>query len=193
MAVSMKRVRAALEREEPDYAAAAQLVQTLIQGDDPMLASKASYLASLIQDERTPGLIRQAAQHDAPAIRVAVAPAARNMDAPVASEILVELVADDDPGVRKVARKAEPEEPTDALAQRLEEAPDAAGETPRRPLSPRRRWAWTSRCRASQRLAAVRCLARHLARCRETPRAGCQVSTPGLSRCDDGNGARVRM
>jgi hypothetical protein len=29
-----------------------------------------------------------------------------------------------------------PEEPTDALAQRLEEAPDAAGETPRRPLSP---------------------------------------------------------
>jgi hypothetical protein len=49
------RVRAALEPEEPDYAAAAQLgpavphLQTLIQGDDPMLASKASYLASLIQ------------------------------------------------------------------------------------------------------------------------------------------------
>lgn len=170
----MKRVRAALEPEDPDYAAAAQLgpdtvphLQTLIQGDDPMLASKAVYLASLIQDERTPDLFRQAAQHDDPVIRVAAASAARNMDAPVASEILVELVADDDPGVRKVARKAVPEEPTDALAQRLEEAPDAAGETPRRPLSAQEAMAWTSRCRASQRLAAVRCLARHLARCRE--------------------------
>jgi HEAT repeats len=143
MAVSMKRVRAALDPEEPDYAAAAQLgpdavphLQTLIQGDDPMLASKAVYLASLIQDERTPDLVRQAAQHDDPVIRVAAASAARNMDAPAASEILVELVADDDPGVRKVARKAVPEEPTDALTERLEEMPDASGEMPRRPLSP---------------------------------------------------------
>ena len=144
MAVSMKRVRAALDPEEPDYAAAAaQLgadavphLQTLIQGDDPMLASKAVYLASLIQDERTPDLVRQAAQHDDPVIRVAAASAARNMDAQVASEVLVGLVADDDPGVRKVARKAVPEEPTDALAQRLEEAPDEVGETPRQPLSP---------------------------------------------------------
>ena len=143
MAVSMKRVRAALDPEEPDYAAAAQLgpdavphLKTLIQGDDPLLASKAVYLASLIQDERTPELVHQAAQHEDPVIRVAGAAAATHMGAPVASEILVELVADDDPGVRKVARKAVPEELTDSLAQRLEEAPDDVGEPPRRPLSP---------------------------------------------------------
>jgi HEAT repeat protein len=143
MAVSMKRVRAALEPEEPDYAGAAQLgpdavphLQTLIQGDDPMLASKAVYLASLIPDERTADLVQQAAQHDDPVIRVAAASAAQNMDAPAASQVLVALVADDDPGVRKVARAAVPESPTDALAQRLEELPEAGGDQPRRPLGP---------------------------------------------------------
>ena len=143
MAVSMKRVQAALDPEEPDYAtAAAELgsdavphLQTLIQGDDPMLASKAVYLASLIQDERTPDLVRRAAQRDDPVIRVAAASAARNMDAPTASEVLVELVADDDPGVRKVARNAVPGKPTDALARRLEEMPDEMGDMPRQPLS----------------------------------------------------------
>jgi HEAT repeat protein len=143
MAVSMKRVRAALEPEEPDYAAAAQLgpdavphLRTLIQGDDPMLASKAVYLASLIPDERTPELLRDAAQHDDPVIRVAAASAAQNMDAPVASEVLVELVADSDPGVRKVARAAVPSRPTAALARRLEEAPEGAGEARPTPAAP---------------------------------------------------------
>jgi hypothetical protein len=143
MAVSMKRVRAALEPEEPDYAAAAQLgpeaiphLRRLSQGDDPMLASKAVYLASLIQDERTSDLVREAAQHDDPVVRVAAASAAQNLDAPAASAVLVELVADDDPGVRKVARGAVPEQPSEALAQRLEDAPEAPGDRPRRPLGP---------------------------------------------------------
>jgi hypothetical protein len=85
-----------------------------------------------------------------------------------------------------VARKAVPEDLTDALAQRLEEAPDEVGETPRRPLSPQEAMGLDQPSRASQRLAAVRCPGRQLARCREKPRAGCQVSTPRLSRCDDG-------
>jgi HEAT repeat protein len=143
MAVSMNQVRAALEPEEPDYAAAAQLgpdaiphLQTLIQGGDPMLASKSVYLASLIRDERTADLVRQAAQQDDPIIRVAAASAAQNMDASTASEILAELVADDDPGVRKVARAAIPDQPTEDLTQRLEETAGETGETRRRPVSP---------------------------------------------------------
>ena len=56
MSVSMDDVRKVLDPDEPDYAAAARLgeealahLERLARGDDPMLASKAAYAASLIE------------------------------------------------------------------------------------------------------------------------------------------------
>lgn len=130
MAVSMKKVRAAIDPEEPDYAAAAQLgpdalphLQTLVHGDDPMLASKAVYLASLIQNERAPDVLREAAQHADPIVRVAAAAASRNLAGTAANDILMQLIGDADPGVRKVARAAVPDQPSSELARRLQEIP----------------------------------------------------------------------
>jgi hypothetical protein len=132
----MRRIRAALDPEEPDYAAAAaQLgpeaipyLEALVQGEDPMLASKAVYLASLIEHERTPQVLEQAAQHSNPAVRVAAAAAAQNLTAAAASNVLVHLVGDDDPGVRKVAQAAVPFQASEALTERLRELPPEARE-----------------------------------------------------------------
>ena len=58
MSITMKDVRAQLDRDEPDYKEAAMLGQDaipylseLVKGPDAMLASKAAYLASLIKSE----------------------------------------------------------------------------------------------------------------------------------------------
>lgn len=127
--------RAAPEPEEPDYAAATTLgadaiphLQSIVQGDDAMLASKAVYLAGLISDLGSREVVETAAHHANPAVRVAAAAAAGSLPADAASDLLVDLVTDSDPGVRKVARSSVPEGRSDALAQRLAEAPGEAGE-----------------------------------------------------------------
>ncbi len=135
MAVSMSEVRAALDPEEPDYAAATTLgadavphLRAIVEGDDAMLASKAVYLAGLISDQGSREVVETGAHHADPAVRVAAAAAAGNLPADAASDLLVDLVTDSDPGVRKVARSSVPEAHSDALAQRLAEAPDEDGE-----------------------------------------------------------------
>lgn len=126
MAVTMKNVRAALDPEEPNYAEAARLgagalphLSALVGGDDPMLASKAAYLASLIKDSRSAGVVKAAAASSDPTVRVAAAAAAVNLTAAGASTVLVELVDDDDIGVRKVARSSVPAKPVAGLATKL--------------------------------------------------------------------------
>ncbi len=86
MAVSMEDVRRVLDPEEPDYEAAAQLgpgavphMATLVTGDDPMLASKATYAASLLEDGAGQEIVRIAAESTDPVVRVAAAAAARNL------------------------------------------------------------------------------------------------------------------
>lgn len=127
MAVTMKDVRAALDPDEPDYARAAKLgrgalphLEALVSSDDTMLASKATFLASLIKDARSVAIVGKAARSSDPAVRVAAAAAAPNLGASGANAVLVELVTDSDPGVRKVARKSVPERPSAKLAQKLE-------------------------------------------------------------------------
>lgn len=133
MATSLKKVRAALEPEEPNYAAAASELgagaiphlQILIEGDDKMLASKAIYLASLIPDDRAPALVRAAAELDDPVLRVAAAAASRNLEPEPAGEVLIELVKDTDAGVRKVARASVPDVRSAALEELLgQETPE---------------------------------------------------------------------
>jgi hypothetical protein len=69
-----------------------------------MLASKATYLASLIQHERAADVVQKAAQSQDPVIRVAAAAAAANLGEAANSDVLRTLAADRDHGVRKVAR-----------------------------------------------------------------------------------------
>ncbi len=127
MAVSMKQVRAALEREEPDYNDAAKLgpealphLGRLVRGDDAMLASKAAYLAGLIDSDKSPAVLDQAAQSDEPAVRVAAASAAQHLSAD-APELFERLLSDNDAGVRRSALKsvgaAKPEGVTDKVNQ----------------------------------------------------------------------------
>ncbi|MFC6014706.1 HEAT repeat domain-containing protein [Plantactinospora solaniradicis] len=137
MSVSMERVRAALDPEEPNYPAAAQLgqeavphLEELVRGEDEMLASKAAYLASLIDAERARAVVSAAAEHPSPVVRVAAAAAARNLTAPGASEVLLNLVDDEDVGVRRLARSSVPPEPSEALSRRLAEAPEEATDVP---------------------------------------------------------------
>jgi HEAT repeat protein len=127
MAVTMKDVRAALDPEEPDYKEAARLgrgalphLEVLVSTDDTMLASKATFLASLIKDAKSAEIVEKAARSNDPAVRVAAATAASNLTAPAASAVLLELITDPDAGVRKVARKAVPGKPSAKLAEKLE-------------------------------------------------------------------------
>jgi len=133
MAVSMETVREALDPEEPDYAAAAKLgpdalphLETLVDSGDTMTASKAAYLASLI--EGSAEVVAKAAQSDDPAVRVAAAAAVSNLSAAAANAVLVELVGDPDPGVRKVAQRLVPDKPTAKLNAALKAAKDAHAE-----------------------------------------------------------------
>jgi HEAT repeat protein len=112
----MEDVRRVLDPEEPNYEAAADLgpealphLEALVAGDDPMLASKAAYAASMLEGAAGQEIVRAAAQSDDPVVRVAAAAAARNLPAPSAREVLAGLVTDDDPGIRKVARASAPE------------------------------------------------------------------------------------
>ena len=112
MPVTMQQVRAQLDRDEPDYPAAAGLgpealphLRQLAQGDDPMLASKAVYLASLIGTDQSVTIVNEAAGKPDPIVRAAAAGAVRNLDqAP--NQLLNSLLNDQDAGVRKVALRS---------------------------------------------------------------------------------------
>jgi hypothetical protein len=146
MAVTMNDVKAALDPEEPNYEKAAKLgaealphLEALVSSGDTMLASKATYLASLIKDDKSSDIISAAAQSDDPVVRVAAAAAASNLTAAGASPILEELVGDPDPGVRKVARTSVPAKPTAALTRKLEDLGDegeGAADEPSEPGGP---------------------------------------------------------
>ena len=137
MAVTMNDVRGALDPEEPNYGKAAQLgaaalphLEALVSSGDPMLASKATYLAAMIKDAKSAKVVAMAARSLDPVVRVAAAAAASKLGASGASEVLLDLVGDPDPGVRKVARAAAPAKPGAKLAKKLKslaktaEAPD---------------------------------------------------------------------
>jgi HEAT repeat protein len=138
MAVTMKDVRAALDPEEPDYQEAAKLgaaalphLAALVSSDDTMLASKATFLAGLIKHAKSAEIVEKAARSSHPAVRVAAAAAAANLPASGANAVLMELIGDSDPGVRKLARTAVPSKPSPKLAEKLaaiEAEPRSLGE-----------------------------------------------------------------
>jgi hypothetical protein len=107
------QVRKYLDPEEPDYKAAAAalgaealpVLESLVREAEPLLASKAAYLASLIPDEQATRVLEQAARSDHATVRVAAA-AGLQKRADVPSDLAGELLSDPDAGVRKVAAKA---------------------------------------------------------------------------------------
>ena len=111
MTVSMDDVRRVLDPEEPSYEAAAELgpdalphLHALVAGKNSMLASKAAYAASMLEGAAGEHVVRTAAQSPDPVVRVAAAAAAKNLSSQSAGEVLADLVVDEDPGIRKVAR-----------------------------------------------------------------------------------------
>jgi hypothetical protein len=60
MAITIEQVLDQLLPDEPDYGGAAERLgpealphlENLVRGEDPLMASKAAYLASLIKDDR---------------------------------------------------------------------------------------------------------------------------------------------
>ena len=109
MAVTMEQVLGLIDKDEPEYEQAAKLgpeavalLQTISEGDNVLLASKAAYLASLIGGDGAADLLQKAAQRPEPELRVSVAHALRNADE--GQHVLLEsLLSDADVGVRRMA------------------------------------------------------------------------------------------
>jgi hypothetical protein len=129
----MQDVRRVLDPEEPNYAAIAQLgtdslphLRTLLQSDDPMLASKSAYAASVLEGDQGQDVILEAARSDDPVLRVAAAGAAANLPATSAADVLGGLAGDTDAGVRKVAMLSVPPDVPDDVVSRLRDAASEA-------------------------------------------------------------------
>lgn len=114
-ALSLAQTRKLIDLDEPDYEALAKQLgpaaipqlQTIVKGSDPMLASKAAYLVSLIPDERSINVVAVAAKSPHATVRVAAASAARNLQqAEKVTTLVNELLKDPDIGVRKVALRS---------------------------------------------------------------------------------------
>jgi HEAT repeat protein len=126
MAVASEQVRAVLDRDEPDYDEAAAtlgpealpILQRFVEGGDPNLASKAAYLAGRIGDAKAAPILELAASSPDPVVRAAAASGARHLGAE-AEPVLLTLIDDDNPAVRKVALRAVPASPSPNLLAKL--------------------------------------------------------------------------
>ncbi len=110
MVVTKQQIIDMLNPDEPNYREAAKLgpdalphLDTLVKTADPLLASKATYLASFIQGEQSIDVLKAAAQSEHPEVRVAAAAGARNLSITVVRDVLFKLLADEDIGVREEA------------------------------------------------------------------------------------------
>jgi HEAT repeat protein len=114
-ALSLGQIRKLIDLDEPDYEALAKQLgtaaiphlQTIVKGSDPMLASKAAYLVSLIPDSRSAEVLAVAAKSPHATVRVAAASAARNLQQTTnVAALMSDLLKDPDLGVRKVALRS---------------------------------------------------------------------------------------
>ncbi len=121
-------VRKGLAADEPHYELlAAELgegalphLAKIARGRQPLLASKAVFLASVIGGSGAAEVLARAAAHKEPVVRVAAGAAARNLNHAEATEVLGTLLEDDDPGVRKVALRSAARLRLDGVRDRVE-------------------------------------------------------------------------
>jgi hypothetical protein len=109
MPVTMNDIRAWLTQDEVNYDEARKLgpdavplLMQLVHGGDLGLATKATYLASLIPGDASREVVMAAAARGESIVRVAAASAVRNLSATHAEQVLDALKHDRDVGVRKV-------------------------------------------------------------------------------------------
>ena len=131
MAVTMKDVRAALDPEEPittrprSWARMrSRTSRSSCNPGDTMLASKATYLASLIKDAKSADVVQAAAASDDPAVRVAAAAATANLGPRGASPILERWSATPIPACARWRGRRVPAKPSAALSKVLEDVGD---------------------------------------------------------------------
>ena len=113
MPITLQEVIKRLGADEPDYAALAAMgpeavphLAALINGEDQGLASKAAYLASVIQTDEAIEVLKLAAASTHDIVRVAAAAGLRNLSAHQAASLTDQLLDDKDAGVRKLAVRA---------------------------------------------------------------------------------------
>jgi HEAT repeat protein len=112
LVITIEQITAVLKAEEPDYTEAAKLgpdtlphLDTLVKTADPLLASKAAYLASLIKHEKSIEVLKSAAQSNHPEVRIAAASGSKNIEPNKINEVLSLLKNDEDVGVRQQVTK----------------------------------------------------------------------------------------
>jgi HEAT repeat protein len=113
MPITMQQVLARLDTDEPDYAALATLgpeavphLKVLVRSDDPGIASKATYLASLIESDESLEVVEAATASPHETVRIAAASGLRNLAPAQAGPTIERLLDDKDVGVRKLALRA---------------------------------------------------------------------------------------
>lgn len=113
MAVTMEQVKSIINSTEPNYEEGAKLgpdalphIETLIKTADPVLASKAAYLASFIDDEKSVNTLSLAAQSNNSKVRLAAAVGSNHLKNKEKSKVILnKLKTDDDMSIRTKASK----------------------------------------------------------------------------------------
>ena len=130
--ITMLEVRAYLDPEEVDYVAAAQLgpealplLEELIHGADPMLASKAAYLTSMIPGDRQVEILGAAATSSDATVRVAAASGLGNLEEAAAGDLADNLLVDEDLGVRKLVLRSLTTFDSAAMTERVRRVAEA--------------------------------------------------------------------
>ena len=126
MPITMEDVLAILTQDEVDYERARDLgpeavpfLDQLVRGEDLNLASKAAYLASLIESDGSADVLAAAAARPEPVVRVAAASGIRNLKDTQAERLIDRLQHDADPGVRKVLVNSAAGFRTPGVAERI--------------------------------------------------------------------------
>jgi HEAT repeat protein len=110
MPITMQQILARLDTDEPEYAALAAIgpeavphLKVLVRSEDPGIAAKAAYLATLIESDESADVMEAASASPHETVRVAAAAGMRNLTAAKAGPWVERLLDDSDPGVRKQA------------------------------------------------------------------------------------------
>jgi|SRR5215217_2537352 len=123
----MEQVLAQLYPDEPDYERSAQLgpealphLMQLVEEGDPELASKATYLASLINVQGSAEVVEKAARSTDPLLRVAAAASLSNLEE-MPTPLVESMLNDRDVGVRKLTLRSLETQKTIGLKPKVEE------------------------------------------------------------------------
>jgi hypothetical protein len=121
MPMTDQELKFALDNEEPRYPEiAARLdesdiprLRAFAEGGDVALATKAIYLASLIESDDADDIVARAAQSGNELVRIASATALPNLAPPARERVAGELIEDSNPAVSKlVLRAVDPASPS---------------------------------------------------------------------------------